>query len=78
MPYRRQIAGVTWHWCRNCSDWPQVGFQQREDKPPEWGGQSLCNECDRREHCSSCLHSVELRIGRASDQVLGPLRYRSG
>ncbi len=76
MPYRRQIAGVTWHWCRNCPGWPQARFHQREDKPSTWGGQSLCEECDRREHCSSCLHSVELRIGRESDQVLGPVRYR--
>jgi hypothetical protein len=76
VPYRRDIAGVTWHWCRNCPGWPHVEFQQREDKPLAWGGQSMCDECDRREHCSSCLHSVELRIGRASDQVLGPVRYR--
>ncbi len=76
MPYRRETEGVLWHWCRNCPGWPQVEFKQREDKPLAWGGQSMCSECDRRERSSSCLHSVELRIGRASDQVLGPVRYR--
>jgi hypothetical protein len=75
VPYRRETQGLIWHFCLNCSGWPKLDFQQREDKPSTWGGQSLCDECDRREHCSSCLHSVELRTGRASDQVLGPVRY---
>ncbi len=55
-----------------CVGWPQHGLQQREDKPSTWGGQSLCDECDRREHSSSCQHSVELQTGRASDPVRGP------
>lgn len=76
MSYRREITGSQWHWCRNCPGWPQAQFKQREDKPPTWAGQTLCEECHRRESCSSCLHSVELRIGRASDQVLGPVRYQ--
>ena len=75
MPYRKEITGLAWHWCRNCSGWPEVGFQQREDKPSTWAGQELCEECHGREQCSTCLHSVELRTGRASDGVLGPTRY---
>ena len=38
LPYRRETAGSMWHWCRNGYGWSEVGFQQREDKPPTWGG----------------------------------------
>ncbi len=76
MSFRKEITGTLWHWCRNCPGWPQLAFQQREDKPATWGGESLCEECDRRERSSSCNHSAELRIGRESDRVLGPISYR--
>jgi hypothetical protein len=49
--------------CRNCPGWPQLAFRQREDKPATWGGESLCEECDRRERSSSCGRSIELRSG---------------
>lgn len=76
MPYRRQITGSLWHWCRSCSGWPRAEYQQREDKPSTWGAESLCEECAQGDRSGSCLHSVELRTGLASDQVLGPVRYR--
>jgi hypothetical protein len=64
MPYRKLDISVTWHWCHDCSDWPLKDFRQREDKPPTWSGQSLCEECATRDHCSQCQHSVELSTGR--------------
>lgn len=76
MSYRRLITESQWHWCRDCPNWPLVGFKEREDKPVTWMGQTLCVECGRRDDCSTCLHSVELRIGRPSDRVLGPVRYQ--
>jgi hypothetical protein len=73
MSYRRTMSGTIWHWCRNCSSWPSRDFRQREDKPSTWDGQSLCDECDMRAHSSKCQQSIELRIGLASDRVLGPI-----
>jgi hypothetical protein len=63
MPYRKLSNGVTWHWCYNCSGWPLHEFAQREDKPPTWNGQALCEECSRRDGCNGCQHSVTLRAG---------------
>ncbi len=45
MPYRRLSNSPTWHWCYNCSGWPLSRFRQREDKPPTWNEQSLCEAC---------------------------------
>jgi hypothetical protein len=70
MPYRKRSTSVTWHWCHNCSGWPLGDFQQREDKPPTWGGQSLCEECATRDYCGNCQHSVTLRAGRLSGSLL--------
>lgn len=74
MSYRRKTNGSTWHWCRNCPGWPLNDFRQREDKPSTWAGQVLCDECDSRVRSNTCQHSIELRVGLASDQALGPLR----
>jgi hypothetical protein len=70
MPYRKSSSGVIWHWCHNCSAWPLKDFRQREDKPPTWSGQSLCEECATSDSCRACEHSVELRAGLISDRVL--------
>jgi hypothetical protein len=70
MPYRKTSGSVTWHWCHKCSGWPLKSFWQREDKPPTWSGQSLCEECATSDSCGTCEHSLELRTGRASDRVL--------
>jgi hypothetical protein len=63
MAYRKLDNSATWHWCYDCRDWPATDFRQREDKPPTWDGQSLCEECARRDGCNSCRHSIELRTG---------------
>ena len=70
MPYRKTHSGVSWHWCQNCSAWPLSDFDQREDKPATWHGQALCEECATSDSCRTCLHSVELRVGLASDRAL--------
>ncbi len=70
MPYRKSNRGLTWHWCHNCSAWPLSDFRQREDKPVTWSGQVLCEECATSDSCRTCLHSVELRVGLASDCAL--------
>jgi hypothetical protein len=70
MPYRKTRGSVTWHWCHKCSAWPVDNFGQREDKPPTWNGQSLCEECATSDSCGKCQHSVELRAGLISDCAL--------
>jgi hypothetical protein len=67
MPYRKPAISRTWHWCHNCSGWPETDFTQREDKPETWGGQSLCDECASRDCRGACQHSVALRTGLPSD-----------
>ena len=68
MPYRKLSNGVTWHWCHNCSGWPLNDFHQREDKPPTWNGQELCEECATRDRSRNCQHSVTLRAGLLFDR----------
>jgi hypothetical protein len=57
MAYRKLLNTLTWHWCHNCSSWPRVDFKQREDKPPTWNGEALCEECARHDSCSRCQHA---------------------
>jgi len=70
MPYRKLSNSLIWHWCHNCAGWPLHDFRQREDKPPTWNGQVLCEECTTRDGCSDCQHSVTLRAGLPSDSCL--------
>lgn len=73
MPYRKISGELTWHWCHNCSAWPLNNFRQREDKPPTWAGQLLCEECATSDSCSLCQHSLALRVGLISDGALESL-----
>lgn len=40
--YRKASACQTWHFCSNCSHWPEGNFEQLVI-PPETG--EVCNEC---------------------------------
>lgn len=52
MEYRRRTQGSdTWHWCRNCSNWPTSDYQKRPDKPTTG---ELCNECRGKEAAGNC------------------------
>lgn len=73
MPFRKSNSNVIWHWCRNCSDWPANDFEQREDKPLAWRGDSLCAQCAASDTCCTCQHSVVLWTGLPSDSVLGAI-----
>jgi hypothetical protein len=39
---RKGIQYDTWHWCRNCSNWPTSGYDERSTKPTT--GEE-CDEC---------------------------------
>jgi hypothetical protein len=52
MPYRKEIHGKNvWHWCKNCSNWPEADYEKRPEKP-YWG--ELCNECRNLEQQGQC------------------------
>jgi hypothetical protein len=56
MPSYIQPPGSdTWHWCRNCSDYPsRIGATERlpEGQRPSDG--ELCNECRDAERDGRC------------------------
>ena len=53
--YRRRVDSDTWHWCRNCSNWPISSYVEQE-KPgktrPITG--ELDNECRTKERDDNC------------------------
>ncbi len=57
MEFRRRKGSDTWHWCRNCSNWPKgkVGVDYdvrnapRKNPPGE-----LDNECLSKERKGEC------------------------
>lgn len=51
MAFRRRRDSDTWHWCRNCSNWPTADFDERPMKP---SGGELCNECAAKQRDGSC------------------------
>ena len=50
--YRRVKGHDTWHWCRNCSSWPALDYEERTTSD-HFGGE-LCNECLTREKSGNC------------------------
>ena len=51
MAYRRRKDKDTWHWCRNCSNWPSLDFEEKPTKPTTG---ELCNECRSKDAAGSC------------------------
>jgi len=49
--YRRLTYSDTWHWCKNCSNWPTNSFHSSATKPT-YG--ELCNECKSKENAGDC------------------------
>jgi hypothetical protein len=52
MAYRRRKGGDTWHWCRNCSNWPTLA--ESEERPTKPAGGELCNECLAKDKAGNC------------------------
>ena len=50
-PYRRRKGSDTWHFCRNCSQYPTSDYDERPDKPT-YG--ELCNECKAKQARGDC------------------------
>ena len=51
MAYRRRKGYDTWHWCRNCSNWPSTNFDEQSSKPTT---DELCNECKAKDTVDIC------------------------
>jgi hypothetical protein len=49
--YRRKKDSDTWHFCRNCSNWPTSDYIESASKPT-YG--ELCNECRSKESQGNC------------------------
>lgn len=49
--YRRRKDRDTWHWCRNCSNWPTTDYVEQYSKPTSG---ELCNECKAKESAGTC------------------------
>lgn len=50
MAYRKREGSDTWHWCRNCNNWPTSGYTERTSRPSG----DLCNECKSKEREGTC------------------------
>ncbi len=52
MEYRKKKTGSdTWHFCKNCSNWPTTDYVSRHDKPTTG---ELCDQCRAKEANRSC------------------------
>lgn len=49
--YRRTAGNDTWHFCRNCTQWPSLAYIEEYDAPI---GAELCNECRAKEAKRIC------------------------
>ena len=51
MTYRRKNDSDTWHFCRNCSNWPTSNFDERHRRPTTG---ELCNQCLAKQRAGDC------------------------
>jgi uncharacterized protein (DUF433 family) len=48
--YRRRKGSETWHWCSNCSTWPDSDYEEQTTFTGE-----RCNQCSAKEQMGNCL-----------------------
>ena len=51
MPYRKKKDSDTWHWCRNCYNWPTSDYDERDTKPTSG---ELCDQCLSKDKDNNC------------------------
>jgi len=51
MLYRRRVDDTVWHFCQNCSCWPDERCQEETVEPPR---ESLCAECTAKTKELAC------------------------
>lgn len=50
--YRRKKDSDTWHWCKNCSNYPSGTDVEKSYTKPTSG--ELCNECKAKDASGNC------------------------
>ncbi len=50
--YVRREGSDTWHWCKNCSNYPTGPNIVTSDNKPTYG--ELCNQCKVKEDSGTC------------------------
>jgi hypothetical protein len=51
MKYRKRKDSDTWHFCRNCLQWPTKDYEEKKQKPTT---AKLCIECQAKEQNDNC------------------------
>ncbi|MFN3725070.1 MAG: hypothetical protein ACK4SZ_02070 [Allosphingosinicella sp.] len=51
MTYRQAAGSDTWHWCSNCSLWPENPARTSTSKPTTG---ELCNQCRSKQDNGTC------------------------
>ena len=49
--YRRKKGKDSWHYCKNCSNWPTSNYDVKYSKPASG---ELCNECRSKDANKNC------------------------
>lgn len=48
---RKGDSHDTWHFCKNCSNWPTSNYEERTAEPTEG---EKCNECRSKKKDGNC------------------------
>lgn len=51
MTFRKRRGSDTWHWCKNCSQYPTSNYDEQSTKPATG---ELCNECKAKDAAGTC------------------------
>ncbi len=51
MKYRKKKDSDTWHFCKNCSNWPTANFEEKAAKPSHG---ELCDQCKAKRKAGGC------------------------
>jgi hypothetical protein len=51
--YRKRKGTDTWHWCKNCSNWPTSNYEETTTSGRPAAGE-LDNECLAKEKAGNC------------------------
>jgi len=48
--YRKKKGTDTWHWCKNCGNYPTADYTETTTRP----SYDLCNQCKDKEKNGNC------------------------
>jgi DNA-binding response OmpR family regulator len=50
--YRRKKGSESWHFCRNCSQWPRTDYEEQQTAPPL--ADRFCSDCESKRRTGEC------------------------